>query len=72
MATIIIFLCNIRGTSERHLCSSGMILKRLSNHTILDIVEAISGDVPATFTEEVLRRISAATLADRVTFTETL
>ena len=50
----------------------GMALKRLTKHTIRDIVEVISGEVPATFTEEVLRRISAAIFADRVTFTEAL
>ena len=37
-----------------------------------DIVEVVSGEVPATFTEEVLGRISAATFADRVAFTEIL
>ena len=43
---------------------------------IRDIVEAVIGEVPATFTEEVLKRISAATFvasfADHVIFTETL
>ena len=41
-----------------------------------DIAEAVSGEVPATFTEEVLKRILAATyvapFADHVAFTETL
>ena len=40
-----------------------------------DIAEAVSGEAPTTFSEEVLKRISAAmyvTFADRVTFTETL
>ena len=49
-----------------------MTSKRPTKHAIPDIVEAISGEVPATFTEEVLRRISAATFADRMQFTEAL
>ena len=54
-----------------------MRLKRLMKSAIQDIVKAISGEVPATFTEEGLKRISAATynvtmLADCVAFTETL
>ena len=49
-----------------------MTSKRLTKHTIRDIAEAISGKVPAIFTKKVLRRISAATLADRVAFTKTL
>ena len=49
-----------------------MTSKRPTKHTIRDIVKAISGEVPATFTEEVLKRISAATFADRMPFTETL
>ena len=56
----------------RPLCSTGMTLKRLTKRAIQDIAEAISGEVPATFTEEVLRRISAATFADHMAFTETL
>ena len=50
----------------------GMTSKRLTKRTIWDIAEVISGEVPATFTEEVLRRISAATFAHHVAFTETL
>ena len=49
-----------------------MTSKRLTKCAIWDIVEVISGEVLATFTEEVLRRISAATLADCLAFTETL
>ena len=49
-----------------------MTSKRLTKRTIWDIAEEISGRVPATFTEEVLRRISAATFADCVAFTEAL
>ena len=51
-----------------------MTLKKLTKRVIQDVVEAVIGDVPATFTEEVLKRISAATyvatFADRVAFTE--
>ena len=54
------------------MCLTGMTSKRLTKHTIRDIAEVISGEVPATFTTEVLRRISAATFADRVAFTKTL
>ena len=43
-----------------------------AKRAIRDIAEVISGEVPATFTEEVVRRISAATFADPVAFTETL
>ena len=51
-----------------------MTSKRLTKSTIRDIAEAVSGEVPATFTEEILKRISAATYvatcADHVAFTE--
>ena len=46
-----------------------MTSKRL--RTRYDIAE-ISGEVPVTFTEEVLRRTSAAMIADSVAFMETL
>ena len=73
MATILIFLHNVRTWNLwRCLCSMGMTSKRLTKRAIWDIAEAVSGEVPATFTEEVLRRISAATFAHRVAFTETL
>ena len=49
-----------------------MTSKRLTKCAIRDIVEAIGGEVPAIFTKEVLRRISAATFADCVAFTEML
>ena len=49
-----------------------MTSKRLTKHAMRGIAEAVSGEVPATFTEEVLRRISAATFAHCVAFTETL
>ena len=49
-----------------------MTSKRLTKCAIWDIVEEINGEVPATYTEEVLRRISAAMFADHVAFTETL
>ena len=49
-----------------------MRMRRLTKCAIRDIVEAISGEAPATFTEEVLRRISATTFAHRVAFTQTL
>ena len=52
MATILLFLHIVRGTSEKRLCSTGMTSKRLTKHVIWwDIVEAIRGEVPATFTE---------------------
>ena len=48
-------------------------MKRLTKLVIRDVVEAVIGDVSATFTEEVLKRISAAMyvamFADRVAFT---
>ena len=51
-----------------------MTLKKLTKRVIQDVVEAVIGDVPATFTEEVIKRISAAMyvamFADRVAFTE--
>ena len=51
-----------------------MTLNKLTKRAIQDVVETIIGEVPATFTEEVLKRISAATyvamFADRVAFTE--
>ena len=50
----------------------GMTSKRLTKRAIWDIAESASGEVPATFTEEVLRRISAAPFAHRVAFTMTL
>ena len=54
----------------------GMTLKRLMKRAIQDIAEAVSGEVPATFTEEVLKRISPTTyvaaFADHMAFTETL
>ena len=53
----------------------GMTLKRLMKCVTRDIAEAVSGKVPATFTDEVLKRISAATFAifaDRMAFTEML
>ena len=43
-----------------------------AKNAIRDTAEEISGEVPATFTEEVLRRISAAMFADCVAFMETL
>ena len=53
-----------------------MTSERLTKRTIRDIAEAISAEVPATFTEEVLKRISAATYVttctDRVAFMEVL
>ena len=49
----------------------GMASKRLTKRAIQDLAEAVSGEVPATFTEEILRRISAGTFADCVAFTET-
>ena len=53
-----------------------MTSKRLTKHTIQDLAEAVSGEVPAIFIEEVLKKISAATyvamFADRVAFTEML
>ena len=54
----------------------GMAAKRLTKRAIRDIVETVSGELPATFADDVLKRISAATyvttFADRVAFTETL
>ena len=53
-----------------------MTSERLTKRTIQDIAEAVSGEVPATFTEEVFKRIPAVkydtAFADRVAFTETL
>ena len=53
-----------------------MTSERLTKCAIWDIAEAVSGEVPATFTEVVFKRISAAkyvtTFADRVVFTEAL
>ena len=49
-----------------------IISKRLTKRAIQDIAEAISGEVPDTFTEEALRRISAATFVDCMAFTEML
>ena len=53
-----------------------MTSERLTKRARRDIAEAVSGEVPATFTEEVFKRISAAkyvtTFADCVVFTETL
>ena len=50
-----------------------MTSKRLTKHTIQDLVEAVSGEVPAIFIEELLKKISAATyvamFADHVAFT---
>ena len=54
----------------------GMAAKRLTKRAIRDIVETVSGELPATFADDVLKRISAATyvttFADRVAFMETL
>ena len=73
MATILIFLHNVSMWNLwRRLCSMGMTLKRLTKRAMRDIAEAVSGEVPSTLTEEVLRRISAATFAHCVAFTETL
>ena len=44
----------------------------MTKRAMQDIAEAIGGEVHAIFTEEVLGRITAATFADRVAFTETL
>ena len=53
-----------------------MATKRLAKRAIRDIAETISGQLPATFGEDVLKRISDATyvttFADRVAFLETL
>ena len=49
-----------------------MASKRLTKCAMQDLAEAISGEVPATFTEEVLREDFCCNFADRVTFTETL
>ena len=53
-----------------------MTSERLTKRAIRDIAEAVSGEVPATFTEEVFKRIPAAkygtTFANRVVFTEAL
>ena len=73
MATTLIFLHNVRTWNLwRRLCPKGMTSKRLTKRTTQDVAEASTGEVPATFTEEVLRRISAAPFAHRVAFTETL
>ena len=51
----------------------GMAAERLTKRAIRDIVETVSGELPATFADDVLKRISAATyvttFADRVAFT---
>ena len=39
----------------------GMAAKRLTKRAIRDIVETVSGELPATFADDVLKRISAAT-----------
>ena len=58
------------------MCSTAIALKRLTKHSIRDIAEAVSGEVPATFTEEVLWRSSTAThvatFAEHVAFTDML
>ena len=52
----------------------GMTLKRLTKCAIRDVAEVVIGEVPATFTEEVLKIISAATyvttFADHMEFME--
>ena len=55
---------------------TGMTSERLTKHAMWDIAEVVSGEVHATFTEKVFKRISAAkyvtTFANCVVFTETL
>ena len=50
--------------------------KRLTKRAIRDLVGAISAELPATFSQELLKTISAAayvtTFADRLVFVETL